>query len=152
MSIVISEVSLKKEGKLLLERLRNFIKEFKDFFRTDFSEEFFETIKEMKEDLNIAESVAIHEQLKREGKPLGDTLFWYHDYEAYTKDKSKDKKTRLIERAPSGFFRPDLESIVRILELVNIDMEIYEDLYFDIKYFLKKYEFYQELNEVSRLE
>ena len=34
----------------------------------------------MKEDLNIAESVAIHEQLKREGKPIGDTIFWYHDY------------------------------------------------------------------------
>ena len=135
MTLVISKENLKKEGESLLIQLRDSLEEFKDFFRLNFSDSFFESIKEMKEDLNIAESVAIHEQLEREGKPVGDTIFWYHNYEEYTKDKSKDKKTRLIETAPSGFFRPDLESIVRIIELVKVDTEFNEDLYFDVKYF-----------------
>ena len=152
MSIVISKNELEKEGEKLLEQLRNSLNQFKDFFRMDFDDSFLELIKKIKEDLNIAESVTIHGQLKREGKPLGDTIYWYDDYEAYTKDKSKDKKTRLVETAHSGFFKPDLESIVRILELVDIDMEFDEDLYFDVKYFLKKYNMYQENKQVLRLE
>ena len=64
---------------------------------------FFEPIKRMKEDLNIAESVAMYKQLEREGKPIGEYLFWYHDYEEYEKDKTEDKKTNLVNTAPSGF-------------------------------------------------
>ena len=105
---------------------------------TSFCSSYFETIKRMKEDLNIAESVAMYEQLKREGKPLGENLHWYHYYEEYKKDKTEDKKTRLVNTAPSGFFRPDFESIFRILDLVDIDMEIFEDLYFDVRIVLNK--------------
>ena len=94
----------------------------------------------MKEDLNIAESVAIHEQLKREGKPIGDTYLWYDKYLDYIRDKTEDKKQRLLDTASSGFFRPDLKSIARIFELVDIDVELFEDLYFDVKRFLLKYE------------
>ena len=147
MSLVISKENLKKEGESLLHQLRDSLTEFKDFFRLNFSDSFFESIKEMKEDLNIAESVAIHEQLKREGKGIGDTIFWYHDYEEYTKDKLKDKKTKLVETAPSGFFRPDLESIARIFELVDIDFEFDGDLRYDVQMFLKKYEMYQDLKQ-----
>lgn len=151
MSLIISELSLKKEGESLVERLRYVIKEFEDFFRTNFCENFFEEFKKTKEDLNIAESVAIHEQLKREGKPTGDTFFWYHDYEDYVKLPTKDKKQKIIDTAPSGFFMPDLKGIVTILKLVDLDMEIDEDLYYDKKYFLQKYDFFQEFKEVERL-
>ena len=63
------------------------------------------------------------------------------------KDKTEDKKTILVNTAPSGFFRPDFESIFRILELVDIDIEIFEDLYFDVRLILKKYEIYQVLKK-----
>ena len=147
-SLTISEEVLKKEGGLILDQLKNSLDEFKDLFRMkSFCSSYFETIKRMKEDLNIAESVAMYEQLKREGKPLGENLHWYHYYEEYKKDKTKDKKTRLVDTAPSGFFRPDFESIFRILELVEIDMEIFEDLYFDVRIVLKKYEVYKCLKK-----
>ena len=139
MSLTISEEVLKKERGKLIDQLKNSLDEFKDLFRmTSFCSSYFETIKRMKEDLNIAESVAMYEQLKREGKPLGENLHWYHYYEEYKKDKTEDKKTRLVDTAPSGFFRPDFESIFRILDLVDIDMEIFEDLYFDVRIVLKK--------------
>ena len=147
MSLVISKENLKKEGQSLLHQLRNSLEEFKDAFRKNLSDSFFESIKKMKEDLNIAESVAMHEQLEREGKPLGDTIFWYHNYEEYTEDKSKDKKTRLVQTAPSGFFRRDLESIAKIFELVDIDFEFDGDLRYEVKMFLKKYEMYQDLKK-----
>ena len=150
MSLVITKESLKREGELLLERLRDLIGEFKDFFRISLSDSFFEGIKELKEDLDIAESVAIYEQLEREGKPLGNSTFWFHRYENYIKDKTKDNKDKLIRRGPSGFFKPDLESIARILELVDIEMEIDEDLYFDIKYFLEKYKAYDHFIIVEK--
>ena len=147
-SLTISEEVLKKEGGLILDQLINSLDEFKDLFRMkSFCSSYFETIKRMKEDLNIAESVAMYEQLKREEKPLGENLHWYHYYEEYKKDKTKDKKTRLVDTAPSGFFRPDFESIFRILELVEIDMEIFEDLYFDVRIVLKKYEVYKCLKK-----
>ena len=60
-------------------------------------------------------------------------------------------KTRLVETAPSAppmFLRPDFESIIRILKGVEVDIEIYEDLYFDVKKFLKRYELYQNLISV----
>ena len=147
-SLTISEEVLKREGEELTDQLKNSLDEFKDLFRmTSFCSSYFETIKRMKEDLNIAESVATYEQLKREGKPLGENLHWYHYYEEYKEDKTEDKKTRLVDTAPSGFFRPDFESISRILDLVDIDMEIFEDLYFDVRLVLKKYEIYQVLKE-----
>ena len=68
-SLTISEEVLKKEGGLLLDQLKNSLDEFKDLFRMkSFCSSYFETIKRMKEDLNIAESVAMYEQLKREGQ------------------------------------------------------------------------------------
>ena len=147
-SLTISEEVLTKEGGKLIDQLKNSLDEFKDLFRmTSFCSSYFETIKRMKEDLNIAESVAMYEQLKREGKPLGENLHWYHYYEEYKKDKTKDKKTRLVDTAPSGFFRADFESIFRILELVEIDMEIFEDLYFDVRIVLKKNEVYKCLKK-----
>ena len=145
-SLTISEEVLKREGGELIDHLKNSLDEFQDIFRMkSFSNSCFEKIKRMKEDLNIAESVAMYEQLKREGKPLGENLDWYHYYEEYKKDKTEDKKTRLVNTAPSGFFRPDFESIFRILELV--DIEIFEDLYFDVRLILKKYEIYQVLKK-----
>ena len=143
MSVVISKESLKEEGKSLLKQLRGLLKEFEDIFRMDYDDEFFKTIKKIKENLKIAESIAICEQIKREGKPTGDTYYWYNDYLAYKIIKTKDKKDKLLLKAPKGDFCPDLESIVRILELVNLYMEISEDLYFDVINFLKKYEAYQ---------
>ena len=147
-SLTISEEVLKREGEELIDQLKNSLDEYEDLFRMrSFCSSFFETIKRMKEDLNIAESVAMYEQLKREGKPLGENLHWYHYYEEYKKDKTEDKKTRLVNTAPSGFFRPDFESIFRILDLVDIEMEIFEDLYFDVRLVLKKYEIYQILKK-----
>ena len=147
-SLTISEEVLKREGEELIDQLKKSLDEFKDLFRMkSFCSSFFESIKRMKEDLNIAESVAMYEQLKREGKPLDENLHWYHYYEKYKKDKTEDKKTRLVNTAPSGFFRPDFESIFRILDLVDIEMEIFEDLYFDFRLVLKKYEIYQILKK-----
>ena len=147
-SLTISEEVLKREGEELIDQLKNSLDEYKDLFRVrSFCSSFFETIKRMKEDLDIAESVAMYEQLKREGKPLGENLHWYHYYEEYKKDKTEGKKTRLVNTAPPGFFRPDFESIFRILDLVDIEMEIFEDLYFDVRLVLKKYEIYQILKK-----
>ena len=139
LSLVISEEVLKRERKELLNQLKDSLDEFEDLFRMkSFCSSYFETIKRMKEDLSIAESVAMIEQLKREGKPLDEKLDWQINYEEYLSDKSDDKKTRLVDTAPSGFFRPDFESIFRILEMVEIDLEIFEDLYFDVSAVLKK--------------
>ena len=57
-------------------------------------------------------------------------------------------KTRLVETAPSSsmFLRPDFESIIRILKGVEkVVIKLYEDLYFDVKRFLMRYEIYQNL-------
>ena len=70
----------------------------------------------------------------------------------YNENKLEDMKTRLVETAPSGFFKPDLESIVRIFELVDIDYEFDEDLCYDVKKFLKKYKIYQDMISVSSLD
>ena len=149
MSFVISKESLKEEGKSLLKQLRGLLKKFEDIFRMDFDEEFYKSVNTIRENLKIAESVALCEQIKREGKPDGDTYHWYNNYLAYKIIKTKDKKDELLSKAPKGFFCPDLESIARILDLINLDMEIDEDLYFDVSNFLKKYEAYQVL-EISR--
>ena len=147
MGVVISKESLKEEGKSLLKQLRGLLKEFEDIFRMDFDEEFYKSVNTIRENLKMAESVAICEQIKREGKPPGDTYYWYNDYLAYKIIKTKDKKDKLLSKAPKGNFCRDLESIARILELVNLDMEISEDLYFGVIGFLKKYEAYKCLKK-----
>ena len=144
-SLNIRKKELKKEGELLIDKLKDGLNEYKDFFRMkSYLKPLFEPIKRMKEDLNIAESLAMYEQLKREGEPLGQHFSWHFEYENYIKDKKTWKKKRLVDTAPSGFFRPDFESIFRILELVDIEMEIFEDLYFDIKNVLVKYKIYKD--------
>ena len=111
----------------------------------------------MKCELVLVESAALHEQLLREGKPIGDTFIWYDKYNKYLylmskfsknidpfleirgledfRDELKDIKTRLVETAPFVSVKPDFESIIRILEGVKVDTEIYKDLYFDLKRF-----------------
>ena len=146
MSLTITKELLKKEGEELIDKLKDGLNEYKDFFRMRrYFNSFFEPIKRMKEDLNIAESLAMFEQLQREGKPLGEYFSWHFKYENYKKDKTADKKTSLVNTAPSGFFIPDFESIFRILGLVDIEMDIFEDLYFDIKNVLEKYRIYKDL-------
>ena len=55
-SLTISEEVLKREGEELIDQLKNSLDEYEDLFRMrSFCSSFFETIKRMKEDLNIAE-------------------------------------------------------------------------------------------------
>ena len=61
----ISKEELKQEGESLLHQLRNTLNEFEDILRLNYSDSDFKSSKKMKEDLNIAGSVAIHEQLKK---------------------------------------------------------------------------------------
>ena len=66
----ITRKELKKEGEKLIDNLKDGLDEYKDFFRIrNCLKSLFKPIKRMKEDLNIAESVAMYEQLKREGEP-----------------------------------------------------------------------------------
>ena len=142
MSVVISKENLEEEGELLFEKLRvslekkyidffrsnfpvslekirdYFEEKYTEFFRSKFPVSLFEKIKEIKQDHKIAESDAIDEQLERE------------------------------KTAPSEFFRPNLESIARVFELIDIDKVFDGDLLFDVKLFLKKYEIYQDLISV----
>ena len=54
-SLTISEEVLKREGEELIDQLKNSLDEYEDLFRMrSFCSSFFETIKRMKEDLNIA--------------------------------------------------------------------------------------------------
>ena len=109
---------------------------------------------------------------KEKKKPVGDTCFWYMDYEKYMKlnkiisDHKKENfedfeddlkdfddelgkiKNKLVINYPSGGVNPSLESIVRIFELVDLELELDEDLYFEIKTFLKRYKVYKELMSV----
>ena len=64
------------------------------------------------------------------------------------RDELKDIKTRLVETAPFVSVKPDFEIIIRILKEVKVDIELYEDLYFDVKRFLLRYELYQNLISV----
>ena len=64
------------------------------------------------------------------------------------RDELKDIKTRLVETAPFGSVKPDFESIIRILKGVEVDIELYEDLYSDVKRFLMRYELCQNLISV----
>ena len=159
--------NLEKEGASLLSQLKEELSEDLDLFRSNFSVSFIDEILTMRHKLIIAESIALHEQLQREGKPTGATSIWndkyenylrleqkYRDHSSYFIDKEdikdfKDElnyiKNNILETAPSGSVRPDLKSTVRILDFVRLEMELDEDLYFDVKTFLKRSEMYQHM-------
>ena len=169
MSFATVKANLEKEGTSLLYKLKDELSEYKDIFRTTMSESFTNSIIKMKEDLVIAESIALHEQLQREEKPVGDTTFWYDDHNNYLKMKSKyrnhyydflnkneddvkdfkdeleNMRTKIVETTPSGSIRPDLKSIVRILEFVYIDDKFDGDLRSDVLKFVKRYKMNQDL-------
>ena len=167
MSFANVKSNLEKEGASLLYKLKIELIEELDIFRSISSESYNESIIQMRRDLIIAESVALHKQLEREGKPVGETSLWYDRYMNYLKMKSKysnhfgkfvdreyikdfrdelkDIETDLVETAPSGSVRPDLKSIVTIFEGIHINMEFDEDLYFDVERFLNRCEMYQDI-------
>ena len=174
MSFAIVKAYLEKEGESLLYELRKELSKDLVVFKYHSSESYYEEIIKMKQNLIIAEAVALCHQIEREGKPIGDTSLWYHDYLNYInlkakylnhqdkfvykeyikdfRDEIKDNKSNLVETAPSWTVRPDLKSIVNIFELVKIDMEFDEDMYFDVKRFLKRYEMYQDMVSVGSLD
>ena len=172
MSFDTVKANLKKEGKKLLVVLRDYLSEKQDVFRSNFCDSYHEEIMKMKSEFILVETAALNEQLLREGKPIGDTFIWYDKYNNYLnlmskfsknidpfleirgledfRDELKNMKTRLAETAPSSsmFLRPDFESIIRILKGVEVNIEFYEDLYFNVKRFLMRYELYQNLMSV----
>ena len=168
MSFVNLKLALQKEGEKLLENLRDLLnKTFTDQFRSCLGKSFYEAINQYKDELVIAESVALHEQ-----KPTIESCIWFKDYEKYNKlkkiisdhkkenfedfeddlkdfdDELGEIKNKLVINYPSGGVNPSLESIVRIFELVDLELELDEDLYFEIKTFLKRYKVYKELMSV----
>ena len=64
MSVVITKEDTKKEGIMLLSDLKNTLKVFEDFEGLE------DSIKKIKEDLIIAENVAMYFQVKRENKKV----------------------------------------------------------------------------------
>ena len=169
MSFDTVKTNLEKEGKSLLGKLRSLLNdEFTDEFRSCLSESLFKDVRFYKDELVIAESVALHEQ-----KPTNATCVWFQDYEKYIKSKKiisdhkrenfvefeedledfddelEKIKVKLVIDAPLGNVKPNLKSIVRIFELVDIYFEIDEDLYFDIKHFLKRCAVYEDLISVE---
>ena len=134
MGFVNLKLALQKEGEKVLENLRDLLnKTFTDQFRSCLGESFHEAINQYKDELVIAESVALHEQ-----KPTYDSHFWFNDYEKYVKlkkvisDHKKENfedfeddlkdfdselgkiKDKLVINYPSGGVNPSLESMVRI--------------------------------------
>ena len=173
MSFDTVKANLEKEGKKLLDVLRDYLSKKQDVFRSTFCDSYNEEIMKMKSEFILVETAALHEQLLREGKPIGDTFIWYDKYNKYLnlmskfsknidpfleirgledfRDELKNMKTRLVKTAPSAppmFLRPDFESIIRILKGLEVDIELYEDLYFDVKRFLMRYELYQNFISV----
>ena len=81
MSFATVKANLEKEGDSILDKLRRTLNdEFKDQFRSGLSELFFDDVRKYRDDLVIAESVALHEQ-----KPSIETCIWFQGYEKYTK-------------------------------------------------------------------
>ena len=165
MTFATVKFNLEKEGKNLLEKLRDLLNDtFTDEFRSCLSHSFYEAVRQYKDELVIAESVALHKQ-----KPTNESCIWFEDYEKYIKlkkiisDHKKENfeyfeddlkdfdselgkiKDKLVINYPSGGVNPSLESIVRIFELVDVEMELNEDLYFYIQTFLRRYAVYKEL-------
>ena len=133
MSVVITKEDTKKEGIMLLSDLRNTLKALEDF------KDFEDLIKKTKEDLRIAENVAMYFQAKRENKQEFYSCSWFDKYQSYVMNKTEDAREKLLEAIPSSVsFSPDLESIEKIFLMLDFEMELNEDLYYDIKRFLCK--------------
>ena len=133
MSVVITKEDTKKEGIKLLSDLRVFIKDLEN------SKDFEDLIKKTKEDLRIAENVAMYFQAKRENKQEFNSCTWFDKYESYVMNKTEDAREKLLEAIPSSVsFSPDFESIEKIFLMLDFEMELNEDLYYDIKRFLCK--------------
>ena len=82
------------------------------------------------------------------GKDVAEILGYSKPRNAIERHVSNNHKILQLYRGPeTGRQQNDTR-----VELVDIDTEIYEDLYFDVKYFFKKYHMYQEFKQVSRLE
>ena len=133
MSVVITKEDTKKEGIMLLSDLRNTLKALEDF------KDFEDLIKKTKEDLRIAENVAMYLQAKRENKQDFNSCSWFDKYQSYVMNKTEDAREKLLEAIPSSVsFSPDLESIEKIFLMLDFEMELNEDLYYDIKTFYVK--------------
>ena len=133
MSVVITKEDTKKEGIKLLSDLRVFIKDLEN------SKDFEDLIKKTKEDLRIAENVAMYLQAKRENKQDFNSCSWFDKYQSYVMNKTEDAREKLLEAIPSSVsFSPDFESIEKIFLMLDFEMELNEDLYYDIKRFLCK--------------
>ena len=133
MSVVITKEDTKKEGIKLLSDLRVFIKDLEN------SKDFEDLIKKTKEDLRIAENVAMYFQAKRENKQEFNSCTWFDKYQSYVMNKTEDAREKLLEAIPSSVsFSPDFESIEKIFLMLDFEMELNEDLYYDIKRFLCK--------------
>ena len=130
MSVVITEEDTKKEGIKLLSDLRVFIKDLENCK---------DLIKKTKEDLRIAENVAMYFQAKQENKQEFNSCSWFDKYQSYAMNKTEDAREKLLEAIPSSVsFSPDLEIIEKIFLMLDFEMELNEDLYYDIKRFLCK--------------
>lgn len=133
MSVVITKEDTKKEGIKLLSDLRVFFKDLEN------SKDFEDLIKKTKEDLRIAENVAMYFQAKRENKQEFNSCTWFDKYQSYVMNKTEDAREKLLEAIPSSVsFSPDFESIETIFLMLDFEMELNEDLYYDIKRFLCK--------------
>ena len=133
MSVVITKEDTKKEGIMLLSDLKNTLKVLEDFEGLE------DSIKKIKEDLIIAENVAMYFQAKRENKQEFNSCSWFDKYQSYVMNKTEDAREKLLEAIPSSVsFSPDLESIEKIFLMLDFEMELNEDLYYDIKRFLCK--------------
>ena len=133
MSVVITKEDTKKEGIMLLSDLKNTLKVLEDFEGLE------DSIKKIKEDLIIAENVAMYFQAKGENKQEFNSCSWFDKYQSYVMNKTEDAREKLLEAIPSSVsFSPDFESIEKIFLMLDFEMELNEDLYYDIKRFLCK--------------
>ena len=96
MSFDTVKANLKKEGKKLLVVLRDYLSEKQDVFRSNFCDFYHEEIMKMKSEFILVETAALHEQLLREGKPIGDTFIWYDKYNNYLNLTSKFSKILIL--------------------------------------------------------
>ena len=133
MSVVITKEDTKKEGIMPFSDLKNTLNFLEDFEGLE------DSIKKIKEDLIIAENVAMYFQAKRENKQEFNSCSWFDKYQSYVMNKTEDAREKLLEAIPSSVsFSPDLESIEKIFLMLDFEMELNEDLYYDIKRFLCK--------------
>ena len=160
--------NLTKEGNILLYQYRDFVNSYKvDVFRSQIPDAD-KYAKELRDDLIIIESKVIYNQRVKDQEGLGYKLFiWMLDYDEYENKKEifelskskfvdyddykdfhmafKNEKEMLVRNAPFGEVKPTLENIVDIFKDIELDMEFNEDIYYEIKTFLKRYEMYKEL-------